>query len=61
MLTRDYGSNDNKCQSGEGIQKTEPVSYSIRNSDGSIWGRHADQIFSSKATTATNQEHVIPV
>ena len=37
------------------------MSYNIRTSDGAIWRRHADQILSSKATTATNQELVIPV
>ena len=61
MLTRDYRSNDNKWQSGEVIQKTGPVSYHIRTSDGAIWRRHADQILSSKATTVTNQEPIIPV
>ena len=61
VLTRDYRSNDNKCQSGEVIQKTGPVSCHIRTSDGAIWRRHADQILYSKATTATNQEPVIPV
>ena len=61
VLTRDYRCNDNKWQSGEVIQKTGPVSYHIRTSDGVVWRRHADQKLSSKAKTATNQEPVIPV